>query len=189
MTIVVGLGNPGKRYSRTRHNVGFMVVDHLAKAYGLSFKEQDDYLISHGNIEGYPVTLLKPLTYMNLSGVAVKKIVDKKIIENLPNSIIVVHDDLDLPLGKLKIRRNGSSGGHKGVNSIIENLGTKDFIRVKVGIGKKEGVDVSEYVLSPFTKEEKPIIEEKILQAAQSIVTILCEGLERAMNKYNREEN
>lgn len=188
MTLIVGLGNPGRKYSRTRHNVGFMVVDHLANSYGLSFKEKDDYLISFGSIEGIPVTLLKPTTYMNLSGIAVKKVINREIIENLPNSVIVVHDDLDLPLGKIKIRRNGSSGGHRGVNSIIENLGTKDFIRVKVGIGKKEGIDVSEYVLSPFTKEEKPIIEEKILQAAQSVVTILCEGLEKAMNKYNRED-
>lgn len=188
MTVIVGLGNPGRQYRNTRHNLGFMVIDHLAKLYELDFIKEQDYHISYGQIEGHRVILLKPMTFMNLSGVAVRKIFDHEIAERLPNSLIVIHDDLDLPLGRIKIKRDGSSGGHRGVNSIIENLKTKDFIRVKVGIGKKAGVDVSEYVLSPFTEQEKPLIRERISRAAQAVVSILCEGLERAMNRYNREE-
>lgn len=185
MTLIVGLGNPGRKYSKTRHNIGFMVIDKLADTYGLKFTEQDDYLICRGNIEGKEISLLKPLTYMNLSGKAVNKLLDKKILENLPHSLIVIHDDIDLPVGKIKIKKNGSSGGHKGVQSIIEHLGSKNFIRVKIGIGKETGIDVSDYVLNPFTKEQKPIIKEKILQAVESIVIILTYGLDKAMNIYN----
>ncbi|MEJ5226860.1 aminoacyl-tRNA hydrolase [Thermodesulfovibrio sp.] len=188
MTLIIGLGNPGRKYSQTRHNVGFMVIDNLAKRYGVSFVEKKEYLIGIGHVDGRRIALVKPQTYMNLSGVAVKKLVDKTILENLPQSIIVIHDDLDLPVGKMKIKRNGSSGGHKGIQSIIENLGTKDFIRVKIGIGKDPGIDVSDYVLKPFSKEQKPLVKEKILQAADSVVTILNEGVDKAMSIYNRED-
>lgn len=188
MTLIVGLGNPGRKYSQTKHNVGFMVVDKLADKYDLKFNEKDDYLISQGIIEGKEVALIKPLTYMNLSGRAVRKIANEKILENLPHSIIVIHDDLDLPLGKIKIKKNGSSGGHKGVQSIIDNIGTKNFIRVKIGIDKEIGTDVSDYVLSPFSREQKAIIKNKVLQAVDSIVTILTEGVDKAMNIYNKEE-
>ncbi len=187
MTLIVGLGNPGKKYSQTKHNVGFMVVDKLANKYALKFNERTDYLISEGFIEGKKIALIKPLTYMNLSGIAVKKLVNKEILDNLPNSIIVIHDDLDLPVGKIKIKKNGSSGGHKGIQSIIENLGTKNFLRIKIGIDKIKGIDISEYVLSPFSKEQKALIKEKILQAVDAIAIILIEGVEKAMNLYNRE--
>lgn len=188
MTLIVGLGNPGRKYSNTKHNIGFMVVDKLAEKYSFTFHEIKDYLISKGSIEGKEVAIVKPTTFMNLSGIAVKKLLNDQIKENLPNSLIVVQDDIDLPLGKIKIKRNGSSGGHRGIKSIIDNIGTKDFIRVKIGIGKKDGVEVSEYVLSSFSKEEKSIIKRKILQSTEAIVTILTEGLERAMNIYNRED-
>lgn len=188
MTLIVGLGNPGRKYIKTRHNLGFTVVDKLAEKFNLKFNEKDLYLFSQGNIEGKEVTLVKPLTYMNLSGKAIREIADEKILENLPNSMIVIHDDLDLPLGRIKIKKNGSSGGHKGVQSIIDYLGTKDFIRVKIGIGKDPEMEISDYVLSPFSNEQKAIIKEKVSQAVDSIVTILTKGAEKAMSIYNKME-
>ncbi|MCX7988000.1 MAG: aminoacyl-tRNA hydrolase [Thermodesulfovibrio sp.] len=188
MNLIVGLGNPGRKYSKTRHNIGFMVVDKLAEKYNLDFNEKDDYLISRGNIEGKEVALIKPLTYMNLSGRAVRKIADERILKNLPNSLIVIHDDLDLPVGRIKIKKNGSSGGHKGVQSIIDLLGTRDFIRVKIGIGKEHNMETSDYVLSPFSKEQKTLIKQKISKAIDSIVTIITEGVDKAMSIYNRED-
>jgi len=189
MILIVGLGNPGKKYYRTRHNVGFMVVDELADKYNLIFTKMDDYCITKGKIHDQDIAIIKPLTYMNLSGKAVKKIVDQTILNNLPNSLIVIHDDLDLPVGKMKIKKNGSSGGHKGVQSIIDFLETKNFIRIKIGIGKDPLQEVSDYVLSPFSKEQKAIIKEKISQAVDSIVTIINDGVDKAMNIYNRAEN
>lgn len=187
MTLIVGLGNPGKKYSHTRHNVGFMVVDKFADKYGLKFNKENNYLITKGNIDNREIFLLKPLTYMNLSGIAVKKLANEIILENLPNSIIVIHDDLDMPVGKIKIKKNGSSGGHRGVQSIIEHLGTRDFIRVKIGIGKQPGVDVADYVLSPFSKEQKTLMKEKILKTVEAIVIIVTEGVDKAMSIYNKE--
>ncbi|MCS7203757.1 MAG: aminoacyl-tRNA hydrolase [Thermodesulfovibrio sp.] len=186
MILIAGLGNPGKKYKNTRHNVGFMVVDELAKRYRLQFRKEDDYLIAVGGIENRIITLIKPSTYMNLSGKALKKLADEKILKNLPDSLIVIHDDLDLPVGKIKIKRNGSSGGHRGIQSIIEYLGTKDFIRIKVGIGKPERGDVSDYVLSKFSEEQKELIKQKILKASDAVITILKEGITKAMNIYNR---
>jgi|YNPMSStandDraft_1061717.scaffolds.fasta_scaffold30114_2 PTH1 family peptidyl-tRNA hydrolase len=188
MILIVGLGNPGKKYCRTRHNVGFMVIDEIADKYNLIFAKKEYYCIAKGQIQNQDITLVKPLTYMNLSGIAVKQLVNQKIFDNLPHSLIVIHDDLDLPVGKIKIKKNGSSGGHKGVQSIIDFLGTKNFIRIKIGIGKDPLQDVSDYVLSPFSKEQKAIIKEKISQAVDSIVTIISEGVDKAMNIYNREE-
>ncbi len=186
MVLIVGLGNPGRKYKNTRHNIGFMVIEELAERYNLKFTEREDYLLAKGEIEGKEITLLKPLTYMNLSGKAVRKVVDDKILDKLPNSIIVVHDDLDLPVGRIRIKKGGSSGGHRGVQSIIDNLGTKDFIRLRIGIGKPIGIDASEYVLMPFSKEEKSLLKEKISQSADSIVTIIRDGVEKAMNIFNR---
>ncbi len=186
MVLIVGLGNPGRKYKNTRHNVGFRVIDELAERYALRFREYEDYLIAEGKINDKDVILLKPLTYMNRSGQAVNKVVNESILKNLPNSLIVIHDDLDLPVGKIKIKKSGSSGGHKGVQSIINSIGNQNFTRIKIGIDKPSEGEVSDYVLSSFSKEEKPIIEEKILQALEAIVTILDEGVEKAMNIYNR---
>lgn len=185
MIIIVGLGNPGRKYTKTRHNVGFMVVNELVKKYGLKFKKDNEYLIAEGRIGNKDVIIIKPSTYMNFSGVAVKKLMNKEIFNALPNSLIVVHDDLDLSLGKIKIKINGSSGGHRGVQSIIDSIGTKNFIRVKVGIGKDSSQDATDYVLSPFTEAQKGIIKEKISDAVSSIVVIIDKGVEKAMNVYN----
>lgn len=186
MILVVGLGNPGRKYAKTRHNVGFMVVDELAKKYDLKFMEKDDYYIAEWKLEDKNIYIVKPTTYMNLSGNAVKKVVNETILKNLPNSLIVVHDDLDMPLGKIKIKRDGSSGGHRGVQSIIDSIGTKNFIRIKIGIGKVPKEYVSDYVLSVFTKEEKAQIKEKISEAVEAVFVVVNDGVDRAMNIYNR---
>lgn len=186
MIVIVGLGNPGRKYARTRHNVGFMVVDELAKKYGLVFRERTDCYITHWRFNDKDITIVKPTTYMNLSGTAVKKVINENILNNLPHSLIVIHDDVDISVGKIKIKKNGSSGGHKGVQSIIDSLGTKNFIRIKIGVGKDPYQDVSDYVLSPFTKEQKAKIKEKIFEAVDSIIVIINEGVDKAMNIYNR---
>jgi PTH1 family peptidyl-tRNA hydrolase len=188
--IIVGLGNPGHKYEKTRHNVGFMVLDELSSRYNISFKEKDIYMIANGVLEGVKVILLKPLTFMNKSGIALKKLIQKIAIDKsyLATKLIVIHDDLDIDIGNIKIKKDGSSGGHKGVESIINEIGTKDFIRVKVGIGRPETVSVEDYVLSNFKISEKKIINDVIIKTSDAIVSIITEGLQKAMNKYNQRK-
>ena len=183
MWLFVGLGNPGNRYARTRHNVGFMVMDALAGHLGLDFREKTDCRIVSGSMEDEKIILLEPLTFMNRSGSAVKKTAARHAIE--PEQIVVVHDDLDLPAGKVKIRKKGSSGGHKGVASIIQHLGAQDFIRVKIGIGRDPLIPTEEFVLSRFRKDEIPLIKEAVSRALDAISCIVREGPERAMNTFN----
>jgi len=187
MILIVGLGNPGRKFANTKHNIGFMVADFLAKKLEANFKEKEEFFIAQSKIDNKEVLIVKPKTYMNLSGRAVKVLLDEETQKALPESLIVIHDDLDLPLGKIRIKKNGSSGGHKGIQSIIEQIGTKNFIRLKIGIGKDPSQNSSEYVLSPFTKKEKPLIKEKISLAASAVISIITEGLEKSMNIYNRE--
>ena len=184
MWLIVGLGNPGNKYARTRHNIGFSVVDRLSGEYNIPLQEKDAYVIGKGAIEGNQIVLLKPLAFMNRSGLAVKKILKKSTIQ--PNELIVIHDDLDLEPGMLKIRKNGSSGGHRGVESIIQEIGTKDFIRVKVGIGRDDDMPVEQYVLSNFRPAEKNIVKDAIIRTVQAVAAITTEGVERAMNRFNR---
>ncbi|HMK56587.1 MAG TPA: aminoacyl-tRNA hydrolase [Dissulfurispiraceae bacterium] len=188
MWLIAGLGNPGEKYSATRHNIGFMVLDRLAESNGISFSAREDYLFGKGSIEHVNATLLKPLTYMNLSGVAVRKALKRSnlIRDGEINNLIVVHDDLDLAPGIVKIRRNGSSGGHKGIESIIVETGTKEFIRVKVGIGRDAEMPVEQYVLRRFRPAEKKGIDDGILKAMHAIESILAGGIDKAMNEYNR---
>lgn len=188
MWIVTGLGNPGLKYSKTRHNIGFMVIDRLSEEYGIPLEEKETCSIGRGTIAGQRVVLLKPLTFMNLSGAAVKKILKKSPIPHdlvaLP--LIVIHDDLDIAAGILKIRKNGSSGGHRGVESIIREIGTKEFIRVKLGIGRDETIPVDRYVLSTFTPPEKKLVKDAIIIAVDVVSIIIREGVDSAMNKFNR---
>ena len=188
MWVIAGLGNPGEKYSATRHNIGFMVVDRLSEEYRVPFTVKDDYSLGKGAIDHVNVILLKPLTYMNLSGSAVRKILKKTNLlqDGEITNFIVIHDDLDLETGVVKIRRNGSSGGHRGIESIIQETGRRDFIRVKIGIGRDRKIPVEEYVLRRFRAAEKKMVEDGILQAVHAIETILTGGIEKAMNACNR---
>ena len=183
MWLIAGLGNPGSRYEKTRHNAGFLVLEELIERLQLEFKEKEDFKISKGSLGDEKIILLEPLTFMNRSGVAVRKIMQKSNIS--PERLIVIHDDLDLECGSLKIRKKGSSGGHKGIESIIQNIGTQEFIRVKIGIGRDPFVPTEKYVLSRFRKDEMPAIKEAIVKAAESVQSIIIDGVERAMNRFN----
>jgi PTH1 family peptidyl-tRNA hydrolase len=192
MKLIVGLGNPGFLYARNRHNVGFMCVTYLARMRKIAFdRKQGHARTGIGNIAGQRVVLARPQTYMNASGESVSALM-KKLNVNAAD-LIVIHDDLDLPVGKIRLRRGGSSGGHKGIDSIIAHIGTPDFCRVRVGIGRPE-IDaevadkesaVIDYVLQDFTREEKKIIDTVIPRVSEAIVCLLTEGLTAVMNKYN----
>lgn len=186
--IIVGLGNPGPRYSKTRHNVGFRVIDRLAKDYRIALEEKDIAISGKGTIEGQGVVLLKPLTFMNRSGLAVRKALRKANIlpGQAPGNLIVIHDDLDIETGEIKIRKTGSSGGHKGIESIIQEIGTRDFFRVKLGIGRDRNIPTDQYVLGTFRESEKNTINDAIINAAGAVLAVVNEGVERAMNKFNR---
>ena len=183
MWLIAGLGNPGSRYEKTRHNAGFLVLEELVERLQLEFKEKEDFKISKGSLGDEKIILVEPLTFMNRSGVAVRKIMQKSNVS--PERLIVIHDDLDLECGNLKIRKKGSSGGHKGIESIIQNIGTREFIMVKIGIGRDPFVPTEKYVLSRFRKDEMPVIKEAIAKAAESVHSIIIEGVERAMNRFN----
>lgn len=184
---IIGLGNPGKEYANTRHNVGFMVVDYLHDY--LSFNKWEKIglnFVSEGFIESFKIYLVKPQTYMNLSGKGVKNFLDNYNLE--PQEILIVQDDLDLNLGSIRIRFNGKDGGHNGIKSIIQELQTSNFYRLRIGIGKP--IDKSEtinYVLGEFTEEEWKILSKVINKTPEIINTILKEGWDKAQNLYNRK--
>jgi len=183
MWVIAGLGNPGRKYSRTRHNVGFMVVEEFAKRFEIDFKDRDKYRIGRGSIEGSAVILLEPLLYMNRSGTAVREVLKKFNVP--PENLMVIHDDLDMEKGRLRIRETGSSGGHKGVQSIIQDIGTRDFVRLKVGIGREEGLPAEEFVLRKFGRQEVNIMKDTIQEATEAIRSIIVGGADKAMNKFN----
>jgi len=185
MKIVVGLGNPGLRYAGTRHNAGFMVTEHFAKKFGIRIrKRQYGALTGIGNIHGNEILFVMPQTYMNLSGEAVSQA--KGSLESL-DDLMVIYDDIDLPLGEIRFRPKGSSGGHKGMRSIIESLDTEDFPRLRVGI-RPSGDDVfdtTDFVLRAFTGPEKKILDKVIKKCADGLEVWLAEGLNAAMTEFN----
>lgn len=185
MHCIVGLGNPGKKYAETRHNVGFILIEHLAGNLRISLTHKKwDSLVGKGRIGEKEVLLAKPLTYMNRSGLAVVQILH---FHKMPaQNLLVVHDDLDLPLGHIKIVRGGGSGGHNGVASIIEVLGSQEFCRLKIGIGRPLPLQKPEhYVLEPFSSEEKSLLEETIERAKKASEAIVRLGIDVAMNMFN----
>ncbi|MEW6161904.1 MAG: aminoacyl-tRNA hydrolase [Nitrospirota bacterium] len=183
--MVVGLGNPGKKYSRTRHNIGFMVAEEIARRYKIDLKEEEKYRIGRGSIDGEKFLLIEPLLYMNRSGLAVKDIISRF---NIPlERLIVIHDDLDMEIGKLRIRIKGSSGGHKGVESIIQGIGSKEFTRLKIGIGRDASISAEDYVLTRFRRGEVFLIKKAIERASDAVTSILLDGLGKAMNRFNRD--
>lgn len=186
MKVVLGLGNPGKRYEKTRHNLGFKVVDRIAERRGVSVKETKyESLVGSFELRGERVLLVKPQTYVNESGR-----VARSLLRYLPiglRDLVVVHDDLDLPFGRIRIRPRGGAGGHRGVLSLLEALGEENFFRVRVGIGRPPpGVDAAAYVLAPFSAEEAAALEGIVSRAADAVSCLLEEGSERAMEKFNR---
>jgi len=184
MWLIVGLGNPGRKYSGTRHNVGFIATEEVAGRHKTDLVEKRGrYRIGRGSIEGHEVLLAEPLLYMNMSGPVIKDLLGKFDIR--PDNLIVIHDDLDMETGKLRIRKTGSSGGHKGVESIIQSIGSKDFIRLKIGIGREEGIPAEEYVLRKFGRQEIQVIKESIQRAADAVEAIVSEGINKAMNRFN----
>ena len=182
MKLVYGLGNPGNRYLLTRHNLGCMVTDLLAQEYGIVMKKKSSGMLAGtGAIDGVRVMLAKPITYMNLSGEPLK------FLSFRPADLIVIHDDLDLPFGRIRIRPKGGAGGHRGVLSIMESLAGGNFYRVRVGIGRpSEGVDAVDFVLEEFALPEVDQLKELLSRASEAVVSLLQEGGRRAMEQYNR---
>ena len=183
--LIIGLGNPGKGYRLTRHNVGFRVVERFAREQGIQFnKRRSGAQVGDGRVGREKVILAKPLTYMNKSGAAVRKLIEALHIPL--DHLVVVHDDLDLACGRMKIKDKGGHGGHKGVQSIIEQLGSADFLRVKVGIGKPPSQDEgADYVLSRFAADERALIKESVEQAVEAIEAVIVSGKDQAMSRYN----
>ena len=189
MKLIIGLGNPGRGYANNRHNVGFICLNHFARTQGIRFeKKQGQARIGSGEVAGSKVVLAKPQTYMNLSGQSVSRLV-KRFNINL-SDLLVIHDDLDLPLGKIRIRRGVGWIGHKGVRSVAAELGSGDFSLLRVGIGRPAIAEISEadiiaYVLSDFTPGEKQTIAGVIPGVSEAILCLVTEGLMAAMNRYN----
>lgn len=193
MYLIAGLGNPGQKYEGTRHNAGFRVLDELADRHNIKIMESRcKGLMGKGMIEGEKVLLLKPLTYMNLSGESIAQAAAYFKID-VKTNLIVVADDISLDVGQIRIRKKGSAGGHNGLKSIIAHLGCEEFVRVRMGVGDKPaGYDLADYVLGRFQKEEEALLSESGKKAVLAIETILTAGVDRAMNLYNqkrRKEN
>jgi peptidyl-tRNA hydrolase, PTH1 family len=185
MKIVVGLGNPGKKYDNTRHNIGFAVIDALAAGPGVGrSQERFDSQVAEWIEDGEKVLLLKPETFMNLSGRAVRQAVDFYQVE-LAN-VLVICDDMSLPLGKLRFRARGTHGGHNGLRDIQNHLGTTEYARLRIGVGDPgERGDAVDHVLGRFRPSEKPAIEEAVQMAVQGVVLWVRQGIEKCMNQYN----
>ncbi len=185
MKLIVGLGNPGREYELTRHNIGFMAIDELAKRWNISLNEQKfKGLFGAGFVNGEKVILLKPLTYMNLSGESIRPLMDYYKID--VEDFIVMYDDLDIPVGKLRLRMKGSAGGHNGVKSTISHLGTQEFQRIRMGIDRpKNGMKVVDYVLGRFTTEETSGVNQSIEKAADACEEWLNKPFLQIMNTFN----
>ena len=185
LRLVVGLGNPGAKYAATRHNIGFRVADRLAAECGIAFsREKFNALFGRGRVQGVDVVLAKPMAFMNLSGPPVRGLADFFRISL--QAVLVIHDDVDLDYGRLKIKEKGGHGGHNGIRSVINALGGSDFARLRVGIGRSgAGAPAADYVLDSFTREEAAELPQVIDRARDAVVTILCKGTKIGMNQFN----
>ncbi len=187
LSLVVGLGNPGDAYAQTRHNAGFMVADELAGKFDINFdKRKFDTVFGRGQIEQEPVVLAKPMAFMNRSGPPVKMLADFFKIPS--EAVLVIHDDIDLAFGRLKIKEKGGHAGHNGVRSLIDAFGRDDFARLRVGVGRSGfDISVSDHVLSKFTGQENESLDQIIATARDAVVTILCKGTKAGMNQFNQK--
>ena len=188
MYLIAGLGNPTREYEKTRHNVGFSVIDVLADKYNIDVSDRKHKaLCGKGVIEGEKVLLVKPQTFMNLSGESIREAVDYYKID--PEDIIVIYDDISLDVGQIRIRKKGSAGGHNGLKNIIKMLGHDTFIRVRMGVGEKpKNYDLADYVLGHFPSEERTVMDEAAKTAAEAIRMILTESADAAMNHFNSKK-
>jgi PTH1 family peptidyl-tRNA hydrolase len=187
LRLVVGLGNPGEAYSKTRHNAGFMVVDKVSDAFSIALEKQKfDTRFGIGSVNGVKIVLAKPMAYMNRSGPQLRNIAG--YFKILCEDMLVVHDDIDLAFGRLKIKEKGGDGGHKGVRSIIDAFGGGDFTRLRIGVGRPEAdKNAADYVLGKFTLEEKEVLSQIITAARDAVATILCKGTKEGMNRFNNK--
>ena len=183
--IIVGLGNPGSQYARSRHNVGFWCVDRVAIQNSIKLSRRHrSALIGEGFIEGHRAVLAKPRTFVNRSGQAVAYLLTRYGVSR--DELLIIHDDMDLPLGRIRMRPSGSAGGHRGVKSVIEEAGTQDFARLRIGIGRPPlGSDEVEYVLGAMSEDETAAMDDIVERAAQSVACLLAEGITAAMNRFN----
>jgi PTH1 family peptidyl-tRNA hydrolase len=186
MKLIVGLGNPGERYEHTRHNIGFLIVDRLAERWGIRWSPTKlKGWVGEGSFSGEKVVLLKPMTYMNLSGESVRPVKDWYKVDL--DQIAVIYDDLDLPTGQLRLREKGSAGGHNGMKSIIQHLGTQEFKRIRVGVDRPSpGDDIARYVLEPFPKAQQTLVEESIDRSCQAVESWIKESFFKAMNQFHK---
>ena len=186
MYLVAGLGNPGEEYALTPHNLGFLTVDRLGERHGIRVNRKDSKALAGlGEIDGHPVMLAKPQTYMNLSGTSLAQLMEKHSIE--PSRLVVVYDELDLPWMALKIKPKGSAAGHKGMQSVLGSLRTSELVRVRIGIHPGHPVrDGAEFVLAPFRRSQMKELDELVGYAAYAVRSIIAEGVEKAMTKFNR---
>ena len=189
MYIIAGLGNPGKEYENTRHNIGFDVIDRLAEEENIAVMEsKHKALIGKGYVAGQKVILAKPQTFMNLSGESIREIVDYYKVDDTAE-LIVISDDISLDVGQIRIRKKGSAGGHNGIKNIIANLGSSVFPRIKVGVGEKpKGYDLADYVLGKFSKEDRVLMEEGYDLACEASALIMQGAIDQAMNEYNQKK-
>jgi len=189
VTLIVGLGNPGENHARNRHNIGFMCVNHIARSSGIRLNRKEGQArTGSGELAGKQVVLARPQTFMNRSGQAVSHLVRKYQVTR--DRLIVIHDDLDLPPGKIRIRQGGSSAGHRGIMSINDSLGGRDFTRIRIGIGRPDATDdkdaeVVDYVLGDLTPEEEKTLKEVLPRVSEIIGSLLTEGPETTMNRFN----
>jgi PTH1 family peptidyl-tRNA hydrolase len=185
MKLIVGLGNPGKQYEHTRHNIGFKVIDRLSEQLDIPLDQaKHKGIYGIGNINGEKVLLLKPLTYMNLSGESIKAVMDYYKID--PEDLVVIYDDLDLPVGKIRLRQKGGTGGHNGMKSAIAHIGTDNFNRIRVGIGRpKNGKQVTDYVLGPFSPEEEDVMDEMVTKCVEALKQWFNKPFLQVMNEFN----
>ena len=188
MKLVVGLGNPGRKHERTRHNLGFSIIDRVAEQHQVAVKSKFcEAMVGEWSNDGERVLLVKPQTYMNRSGESVKCLLDH--FRLAPEDLIVIYDDLDLAFGRIRIRPMGGAGGHRGLLSILESLSGAQFYRVRIGIGRPpEGIDPVDFVLEPFTLQEIEQVDEVVSRASEAVMSLLREGGQRAMEQYNRAQ-
>ena len=182
--LIAGLGNPGNKYSHTRHNIGFKVIESVAHHYSIPLFKQDDIEYGIGSIANKKILLAKPQAFMNRSGPPVYRLAKKYGI--IGEKVIIIHDDLDLVFGRIKIKEKGGSGGHKGICSLIDAMGKRNFIRIRIGIGRPEnGQSIMDYILGVFTPDETVALNRIITRVRDAIKTILCQGIREAMNSFN----